>query len=164
MSDEEDFILPRKRPAEGTDEDQPFKKAAEDSSMEEYEESEEDINNKEVKILYGSQTGNCEAISKCLLQLALEAKLNAKRLTLNEVDLEEASGSSEIWVIVCSSTGRGLAPANARQFLPQILLADTKPDLSKIKYTILGLGDSSYADYQGFPRRVEQQMKDLGAK
>ena len=56
-----------------------------------------------------------------------------------------ASGSSEIWIIATSSTGRGEAPHNAVFF--EYLLTNMKPDLSNIKYTIIGLGDTNYPKY-----------------
>ena len=117
----------------------------------------------EVTILYGSETGNCESISKIVLDQTEETKINAKRITLNECNVAEASGTSGIWIIVTSSTGQGDPPENAVKF-QRALLADEKPDLSNIKYTILGLGDTNYENYQGFPKRVEKLMKEAGAQ
>ena len=61
-------------------------------------------------------------------------------------------------VIVCSSTGQGEVPKNARKFVSQC------PNLDGVPFFMLGLGDSNYASFMGGPKSLFEKLTENGAK
>lgn len=69
-------------------------------------------------------------------------------------------------IFVSSSTGDGDPPENTETFWRQ-LRRKTKTDtanLDYVRFIMLGLGDSNYDNYQGFPLSVYAKLTQLGAK
>jgi methionine synthase reductase len=69
-------------------------------------------------------------------------------------------------IFATSSTGDGDPPENAETFWRQ-LRRKTKSDASSldhVRFIILGLGDSNYDSYQGFPLSLYAKLTQLGAK
>lgn len=69
-------------------------------------------------------------------------------------------------IFVTSSTGDGDPPENAETFWRQ-LRRKTRSDsshLDHVRFLILGLGDSNYDSYQGFPLALYGKLTQLGAK
>jgi Flavodoxin len=71
--------------------------------------------NKDIYIVYGSQTGNSEDIAKDLEDKCRSADIPVVRMTLNAVKKEKISlkDVAKFLVVVCSTTGNGDAPENA---------------------------------------------------
>lgn len=114
------------------------------------------------KILWASQTGNCEAISQRILEDALSKKIDCQRFCLQELGSDLKLMSNEVIVFIVSSTGDGELPDNGLKFYRWIR-AQEGNILAGIRYTILGLGDSNYSTFQGGPKTVERFLQKLGA-
>ena len=67
-------------------------------------------------------------------------------------------------VFVCSTTGQGDLPGNATE-LWKILLRKKLPPgcLGSLKFTIFGLGDSSYPKFNWAARKLHKRLAQLGA-
>lgn len=121
-------------------------------------------------VVYGSQTGNSEAIAK---RISNELKTVHKRkneyLVLNKFlqsmqKFPEKKSQKNFVIIVCSTTGNGDAPNNADSFVRWIKRKTHSSDLlNNVFYTILGLGDSNYSKYQYIPRQIDEFLTKLGA-
>lgn len=62
-------------------------------------------------------------------------------------------------------TGDGDPPENAGIFYKKLRSKELSSEyLSHVKYTLLGLGDTNYTTFLGFPKSVEKQLQKLGAK
>ena len=68
------------------------------------------------KILWASQTGNCEAISHRLLTDCQARKINCERYCLQELGSGLKLTDNEVLIIVVSSTGDGELPDNGQKF------------------------------------------------
>lgn len=121
-------------------------------------------------VVYGSQTGNSEAIAK---RISNELKtINNKQnefLVMNKFlssmqKFPEKKSQKNFVIFVCSTTGNGDAPNNADNFVRWIKRKTHSSDLlNNVFYTILGLGDSNYSKYQYIPRQIDEYMTKLGA-
>nr|CAB3264070.1 methionine synthase reductase-like [Phallusia mammillata] len=122
------------------------------------------IRNKLV-VLYGSQTGQSESIATDIHEDGVFRNYDIELFCLK--DEGKLFNISEIncAVMVCSTTGDGDPPENARKFIRN-LNRKTLPEnhLSQLNYALLGLGDSNYSTFCGGPKKLEKSLKKCGAK
>jgi MioC protein len=66
--------------------------------------------------------------------------------------------------LICTSTyGQGDVPDNARDFMAA--LTESKPDLKKIRYGLIALGDRTYAETYCFGgKRFDDVLQECGAE
>lgn len=125
---------------------------------------------KYIYILYGTQTGNAEEISKCIYQLLIEKKYDCKIMSLNETienDTFNFIKDKDFCriIIVCSTTGNGDAPETANIFWRKFKnRKQPKNLLEKIEYTVLGLGNTNYDKFCQMGKNLDKRFCELGAK
>lgn len=116
-----------------------------------------------VTILYGTETGNSQDYAQCLAKKLKFLQLNTTLQNLNEFPLKNLVTETEYLVIVCSTTGQGELPRNAKRFMKFLLKKKLPNDLlSHIKLTTLGLGDSSYPKFNYGIRKIHTRLLQLG--
>jgi sulfite reductase alpha subunit-like flavoprotein len=124
-----------------------------------------------IYVVYGSQTGNSEEISKRICReikekfISINVELQVMNKFLSSIQkFPEDKSNKRIIIAVCSTTGAGDPPNNADNFVRWIKrkthLSDT---LSNVYYTVLGLGDSNYTKYQYVPRLIDDCLNKIGA-
>jgi sulfite reductase (NADPH) flavoprotein alpha-component len=115
-----------------------------------------------VTILWGSQTGNSEALGKKLSK-TLTAKGHSPTLrdmaTVSPADLAAA----ETVLIITSTYGDGEPPDNAAALHAALHAADAPP-LDSLNFAVLALGDSSYPDFCKCGHDFQARLTALGAK
>uniref|UniRef100_A0A914ZRI6 Methionine synthase reductase n=1 Tax=Parascaris univalens TaxID=6257 RepID=A0A914ZRI6_PARUN len=122
-------------------------------------------NEHEVLVLYGSQTGQSEAIAKVIEERCIGLDLRVRLFVLNDYERKYWIEKERTVVVVCSSTGDGDPPDNADRFVRLIsrrVFGDSS--LQHTEFALLGLGDSNYSTFQGTPRNIEKHLLRLGAK
>lgn len=113
-------------------------------------------------ILFGSQTGTAEGLAK---KIAKEAKSTGFEVKLSELDafpFEEIPATPNLMVIT-STYGEGEPPDNAQEFVSRITDASA-PRMEGCRYSILGLGDTNYPDFNECAKRIDARLADLGAQ
>ena len=114
-----------------------------------------------VTILWGSQTGNSEALGKKLSK-SLASKGHSPTLR----DMAEVTPNSlatfENILIITSTYGDGEPPDNAAALHAALAAADAPP-LSSVKFAVLALGDSNYPDFCKCGHDFQERLSALGA-
>ncbi|KAG3159147.1 Methionine synthase reductase [Phytophthora idaei] len=119
-----------------------------------------------VYVFYGSQTGCAESIAQRIYDEALAKQLDAELQPLNEFQKSKVeTRDGHFVVIVCSTTGNGDPPDNCGKFW-RYVKRRTQPDdmLAKLRYTVLGLGDTNYDKFCFMGKSIEKRMRELGAQ
>jgi sulfite reductase (NADPH) flavoprotein alpha-component len=96
-------------------------------------------------VLYGSQTGNARREAEKLAQAAEAAGLAVRLVRTDSYPTRELA-SERLLYIVISTQGEGDPPDDAIGFT-EFLSGKRAPKLPELRYAVLGLGDTSYADF-----------------
>ncbi|MGP9672610.1 FMN-binding protein MioC [Pseudoalteromonas sp. AOP31-A2-14] len=112
-----------------------------------------------VNIIIGSQMGSAEYVAE---QLADELINHGISSQLHEQpELINIPQKETIWLLCTSTYGAGDYPENLLTFIEEI---KQEPDLKGIKYTVIGLGDTSYDTYNLAGRNLDQLLASKGAE
>ncbi|KAJ5077271.1 iron hydrogenase [Anaeramoeba ignava] len=117
--------------------------------------------NNSVLVLFGSQTGTAEMAAIRITQSLLQFKIKARLLEMNSFNVSKLS-SEKLVVLVTSTFWEGSFPENAIHFWEDLQRLTTR--LKSLRYSIFGLGNSTYTHFNHAGRLLESQMKKLGAK
>ena len=113
-------------------------------------------------ILYGSQSGTCEALAKDLRKRAAAQGFNA---AVAELDSTAPTALSETrhLLVVAATFGEGEPTDNARGFHAALMDPDAPQLPATLNFAVLGLGDSSYAGFNQAARDIDARLGALGA-
>jgi len=115
-----------------------------------------------IKIIFGTMTGNAEELANDLSDKLGEAGITADVADAAEYDVANLKNEKKV-AIVISTWGEGDPPDDAEDFCFD--LYDGKAgELPNMEFSICSLGDSSYDDFCGCGRKVEEALLKAGAK
>lgn len=118
--------------------------------------------NTQLHILFGSQTGNAEALAQTAAKAARAEGLVPVVQALGEVDLDVFASMRHV-MIVTSTYGEGEMPDNAQLFW-QAISASTAPRLEQMHFAVLAIGDTSYDGFCQAGKFIDMRLEQLGAK
>ena len=115
-----------------------------------------------VTILVGTMTGTAQLCAQ-EMELALDdGETGVETLMMDGLDASVFQ--KDCVFLVCTSTyGQGDVPDNARGLYEDLQKA--RPDLSRVRYGVFGLGDRTYAETFNFGgKRFDEILTELGAR
>ncbi|MBV8030040.1 MAG: flavodoxin domain-containing protein [Betaproteobacteria bacterium] len=115
-----------------------------------------------ITILVGTMTGTAQLCAQ-----EMELALGGDDVEVETLLMDRLDGSvfeREGVFLVCTSTyGQGDVPDNAKGFYEH--LQSARPDLSRVRYGVFGLGDRTYAETFNFGgKRFDELLSGLGAQ
>nr|XP_054769944.1 NADPH-dependent diflavin oxidoreductase 1-like [Lytechinus pictus] len=114
-------------------------------------------------ILYGSQTGTAQDVAEKIGREAKRRHLSARVLPLDSYPVASLI-QEELVIFVCSTTGQGDEPDNMKKFWRFIMRKDLPGDsLTQLRFSVLGLGDSSYPKFNYVAKKLFRRLVQLGA-
>lgn len=112
-------------------------------------------------MIVGSESGNAEMVGD-VVKDSLDA-LGHETVLFKEGGLADAElATRPIVLLITSSTGIGDIPQNIEPLFDE--LREQRPDLSGVRYGLVGLGDRNYKDsFLGGPKKWDALLTELGA-
>lgn len=113
-----------------------------------------------INILFGTESGNAEMAAEDLCQSLLDEGIEASVLSMENADISLCKECDQI-VFITSTYGEGELPETTEPFYK--LLDQIRPDLSGVKFSGFGLGDSSYETYNNAILKFTDLLTELDA-
>ncbi len=112
-----------------------------------------------ITIAYATETGNSKRLATEFAAKAKKQGIHAKVQSLDQYKLNDLT-KEEYFLAVISTHGDGEPPVTAKKFYDHVHQNGFK--LSKLKYSVLALGDTSYPLFCKAGEDVDEQLNKLG--
>eukprot|EP00002_Diphylleia_rotans_P021521 TRINITY_DN4186_c0_g1_i2.p1 TRINITY_DN4186_c0_g1~~TRINITY_DN4186_c0_g1_i2.p1 ORF type:complete len:593 (+),score=121.84 TRINITY_DN4186_c0_g1_i2:58-1836(+) len=114
-------------------------------------------------ILYGTQTGCSQEVAEIIARNAARYHFRSEVRSMQDFDVTELPSLKYV-VFVCSTTGNGETPDSMKKFWRFLLRKDLPSDsLNSVSFSVFGLGDSSYSQFNVVGKRLYKRVMQLGA-
>lgn len=117
---------------------------------------------REVTVLFGSQTGNCQRLASGLSRKLEEQGFQVTTMAMNSFKPNVLKKTENLLLLV-STHGEGEPPDNARSF-HEFLNSKRAPQLGHLRYSVLALGDTSYEFFCQTGKDFDQKLEELGGQ
>ena len=113
-------------------------------------------------LLVGTMTGTAQLVAQELELVWDDGEMQVETLLMDKLD-SSVFAREGVFLIVTSTYGQGDVPDNAKNFYED--LKARRPDLSRVRYGVFGLGDRTYAETFNFGgKRFDDVLRELGAQ
>ena len=115
-----------------------------------------------LSLLVGTMTGTAQLVAQELELAWDDGELQVETLLMDKLD-ESVFQRPGVFLVITSTYGQGDVPDNAKAFYER--LKAQRPDLSRVRYGVFGLGDRTYAETFNFGgKRFDELLAELGAR
>ncbi|WP_205628450.1 assimilatory sulfite reductase (NADPH) flavoprotein subunit [Hyalangium minutum] len=112
-------------------------------------------------IIYGTQTNNSRMLAERLKHQAEASGLSVRLYRASDYPVREIAKERLLYIVI-STQGDGDPPDDSRGFV-EFLLSKKAPKLEQLRFSVLGLGDSSYPKYCEIGKILDTRLAQLGA-
>ena len=113
-------------------------------------------------LLVGTMTGTAQLVAQELELAWDDGETQVETLMMDKLD-STVFQREGVFLVVSSTYGQGDVPDNAKALYED--LKAKRPDLSRVRYGVFGLGDRTYAETFNFGgKRFDELLAGLGAR
>ena len=114
-----------------------------------------------VTVLYGTESGNSEALAGQLAKQAKQKGYKPQLLNMSDATLANVKDAQRLLVVV-STWGDGEPPESSEAFYNELMEADIA--LDGVEFSVCALGDTSYDLFCQTGKDLDARLEKLGAK
>ncbi len=115
-----------------------------------------------VVLMFGSESGNAQALSEGFAERLVNDGWRADVVDMEDFDKVDLS-KEHLLLVLTSTWGEGDPPENAVGFWTA-LSQDNFSKLDGLKFSVLALGDTNYADFCEMGKKFDGRLEQLGAE
>ncbi|MBF0707925.1 assimilatory sulfite reductase (NADPH) flavoprotein subunit [Alkalihalobacillus hwajinpoensis] len=123
--------------------------------------SKQEEKTRELTILYGSHTGNCQSLAESFFERLENEKYNVTLSSLDDFKPKSLKKVEDL-LLITSTHGDGDPPDNALSF-HDFVQSKRAPELDGLRFSVLSLGDSSYEFFCQTGKDFDKRFEELGA-
>ena len=112
-------------------------------------------------IVFASESGNSEALANDAAKLARKGGFKPRVIDLADLDLGILDKAGNL-LVVAATWGEGEPPGRAARGYAALMGADA-PRLDGVRFGVLALGDTAYAEFCAIGKAIDARLSDLGA-
>jgi sulfite reductase (NADPH) flavoprotein alpha-component len=116
----------------------------------------------ELTVLYGTESGNSESLADLTVKAAKGSGFKAKAVNMADITPAKLKDIQNLMVIV-STWGEGDPPETAIDFY-EAFMSDKAPKLGGTRFSVMGLGDTSYEEFCKMGKDFDSRLETLGAR
>jgi len=115
-----------------------------------------------IRIYVGTMTGTAELVAEDVADSLRADDHEVDVVLMDNLDATALADPAPVYLICTSTYGQGDVPDNAQDFYED--LQAKRPDLSALRYGVIGLGDTTYQQTFNFGgKRFDDLLQELGA-
>jgi sulfite reductase (NADPH) flavoprotein alpha-component len=111
-------------------------------------------------VLYGTESGNSEVLADRTVKAAKKRGFQAVMKNMSEISPADLAKAPNLLVVV-STWGDGEPPETAVSFYKEFMAAEVS--LAGVKFSVCGLGDTSYEKFCQIGKDFDARLENLGA-
>ena len=115
----------------------------------------------ELTVLFGTESGNAESLADRAVKEARKRGIRARMRNMADISAADLTKTRDLLVIV-STWGDGEPPETAAAFHKQLMTWEIP--LSGVKFSVCGLGDTSYEKFCQTGKEIDERLAALGGE
>ena len=117
---------------------------------------------RKLTVLYGTESGNCEKLAGIIAKTAEKADFKTTIASMGDAKPATLAKAENLLVVI-STWGEGDPPDAAVSYC-ETFMSDAMPKLAGVKYSVCGLGDTSYEHFCKMGKDFDARLAALGAE